>query len=398
MVRLSRYTPALMAQRILALARHLSNNITLRKTPIVAFAISCTSFYLLSEVLSAQVRGLELLGAFLEAENKVIAITFGKVFPDSDSELEDVANWRLIAGKDNELSVTCAQVLHPRGSKSVELRVDPAVPTDRPIVVTYLRENFPSVSVGNVRATTEGRPFTVAKGRSDSDIYVRGAYEMDNNTDALYSLDAKGGFLFDVGRWGALGAKGTVITSSKKNVDLDSTMTTLSLERVVNLSAGTVFVVDFDFLGTEHAKGHDTTNVVSKHYGKLLLPSLKLPASQFISVGLNGGTELGRGIGRWLWGFSTYYLFLRPPVVERMSIDVEYVVRRLWAVEPYHEPPDVAESHTKPRSFVSVGVNLELRRPLSVSMEYQRGSLPPRYNFVSHKYNLGLTLKLKQSN
>jgi hypothetical protein len=74
----------------------------------------------------------------------------------------------------------------------------------------------------SISPNTPVTPLVSAKKQDDSDIYVKGSYTGVENGDPSWDLDSFGGYMWELGKPGALGAYAQAKTSSSKSADLDS--------------------------------------------------------------------------------------------------------------------------------------------------------------------------------
>lgn len=281
------------------------------------------------------------------------------------------------------------------------------------VVVTFLDANFPSVSSSEPEKSGAGKKFAPAKGSSDADLYLNGAVSAGAGTRPNYTVQAKAGYLFDLGKdgkYGTLGPASELALDTNVSSDPDHLKMAVAYDRLFPMASSTAWIFHSNFIGGEFDKKGTTKNLVSDLSMKLVVPSLRLDTHTFATadflIGFEGGKNYvvpkGGSLGsfdRKVLGVNAYYLLLHPGPLDRVSLTGSYVVRLPSTKEPL-VPAGATDPvfTTRPRHHVEVDANFMFSKAFGITAQYTWGSLPPLFSFVDHKVLIGLTLQLKQAN
>jgi hypothetical protein len=393
----------------------------------------------LSVVLLSTLCGAGALPAFAFADNNLVyvilfadvsggnlVVQFGNSVPPTDV-LSDKSNWLIRTVKQDdpkdERSFNPDDVSVTTGTGAgtiITLVVNAGLnKSTHRITVRFQQPNFPEFAVGEPTKTGSRATFTAAKGKEDADIYFSGSAAGARESKPLYSFESKLGYLFSLGRKGAIGPRAEVSAASESDIDPDSIKATVSYEKAWPLkwwrSSG--FILRSDALGLEFDKENRNRNLMTELNGTLVLPPKRLGESTFAAVDFMAGFEGGHnyrhalnedeGLGnlwRWKFGANFYFVALKPPPVfklKRVDFSTEYKVRLLDSAEPFTETvggEEVTMLRKKPRHYVGSDLDLMFSDALGVSLKYRYGSLPPAFKLVNNSVSVGLTFKLKQAN
>lgn len=282
------------------------------------------------------------------------------------------------------------------------------------IVVTYLDANFPSVSSSEPEKGGVAKKFAPAKGSSDADLYLAGAVSSGVGTHPNYTVQAKAGYLFGLGRdgrYGSLGPASELALDTNVSSDPNHMKASMAYDKVIPLApSAAAWIFHSNFIGGEFDKKGTTKNLVSDLSMRLVVPSFRLDTRTFTTadflVGFEGGKNYevpkGQALGsfdRKVLGVNGYYLLLRPGPLDRIALTGSYVLRLPSTAEPF--VPAGATNPiftTKPRHHAEANLNLMFSKAFGITAQYTWGSLPPLFSFVDHKVVLGLALQLKQAN
>ena len=283
------------------------------------------------------------------------------------------------------------------------------------ISVRFQQPNFPEFTLGESPKTGAGADFTKAKGKEDADIYFSGLAAGARGSKPLYSFESKVGYLFSLGRKGAIGPRAEVNAASESNIDPDSIKAAVSYEKAFVFGPARGLILRSDALGVEFDKENRNRNLMTELNGTLVLPPARLNDNTFAAIDFMTGFEGGHnyrhtldednglgGLWRWKFGINVYFVALKPPrVFKRIDFNAGYNVRLLHTAEPFTETiggEEMTRLTKKPRHHVSSNLDFMFSDALGISLKYQYGSLPPAFKLVNHSASVGLTFKLKQAN
>jgi hypothetical protein len=354
-----------------------------------------------------------------------LEVRFGNDIPPDDA-LTVENNWLirtvdLKTGVEDQFppdDVTVARPPNSRGSIPTLIVNRTLDPSTHRIIVRLQLPNFPEFTVGEPQKRGARKNFTAAKGKEDADIYFSGTAAGARESKPLYSFESKLGYLFSLGRKGAIGPRAEVNAASESNIDPDSIKASVSYEKIFLFGAARGLILRSDAFGLEFDKENRNRNLMTELNGTLVLPPHRFGEGTFAALDLMAGFEAGHnyrhelnedeGLGnlwRWKFGVNAYFLTLNPPLFKRLFKRIDwsagYTVRLLNTAEPFTRTINGEEETTltkKPRHHASSDLDFMFSDALGVTLKYRYGSLPPQFKFVDHSASVGLTLKLKQAN
>lgn len=359
-----------------------------------------------------------------DPEQKTIEVAFGKSLPSIEA-LENVDNWLVRSLSENgvETSFKPASATFFRADPTqniVHLKMaqtyspgGPLDPATHRVTIRFQQANFPDVDLNKLQTQGTSPIFVPAKGKADADIYLSGLAAAARGAKPLYSFESKLGYLWSLGRKGAIGARGTVDAAKETNIDPDSITFMGSYEKVFVFAPVTGMIFRSDFIGGEIDKANETHNLATKADAVFVIPSAQLGESNFATIDFTFGFEGGKnyrheldpdglgGFWRWKLGATAYFVALNPPAFSRINFSTEYKVRLLNSAEPFTEKiggEDITRLRKKPRHYVGSDLDFMFSKAFGISIKYRYGSLPPAFKFVDHSVSAGLTFQLKQAN
>lgn len=390
-----------------------------RRVALAVALLSTPCWLATATALAFQGNDLVYVIRFADLSSAGLEVQFGNDVPP-DAAIEDENNWLirtvdLQTGAERRFPPNSATVAHTPAGSIVTLVVSPPLnKSTHRISVRFQQPNFPEFTLGEAKKTGPRANFTKAKGKEDADIYFSGLASGARESKPLYSFESKLGYLFSLGRKGAIGPRAEVNAASESNIDPDSIKATLSYEKAFVFGPARGLIVRSDALGLEFDKENRNRNLMTEFNGTLVPPPARLGESTFAAIDFMAGFEGGHnyrhalnedhGLGnlwRWKFGANVYFVALDPPVFKRIDFSTSYQVRLLQTAEPFTETiggEEVTTLSKRPRHHVASNLDFMFSDALGISLKYQYGSLPPAFKLVNHSASVGLTFKLKQAN
>ena len=372
--------------------------------------------------------------------------------PPSQKDLENPANWAIQATPPGAGPAEPVDIIgNPQYSAAtqtvtIDYKLPPGLgPNDNPRRFTWsVQYTGPVVLSGKVAPGNS--MFSPAKGKSDADIYLSGAFLAGEGTKPLYTLDAKVGWVPEWGSSGIFaGFEGTAtINSSAKppvnrtRADPDSITADANVHfiKVKKIKPGSVptrhgqggWLFSLYPAKGEFSRKYPESNFVPaatvewvdlvRNFGKrsavAFYPSagfeagtnLNKPASiEGTPVNLSGYGAIFRGV---LGAYAGYYIRATKPDPGnpyQFEITSTFVDR----IEGFREPflttaiqngksVTVVNFGRNPREYLETDLTWNITPLLGLTAKHTWGSLPPLFNMTGNQVTIGLTFKAKLPN
>lgn len=369
-------------------------------------------------------------------EPNMINLRFGESFPSSDEVLKDVSKWVVFdidQGGIKKFQPDSVDVSRRGGS--VTLHMGAGFNADghsfdtslHKVVVQFMHGNLPSATLGRPKRKNEGKTFVAAKGKDAADIYFSGEAATAREAKPQYSIEAKGGYLFNLrgtrtrsdGRrvlidLGSIGVKGTFNSGAASSIDPDSITVGGTYRKLFVVGTAAGFRLNSDFLGFEFDKDNKTRNLVSEANLDYVFPALVIGTNKVASFDVLAGAEGGHnyknelapdGIGnfyRWKFGANAYFTVFKPfKQLARITYNTEYKLRLPRSAEIFYQTIDGEEQKSltkRPRHYIATDLDFMFTDAVGIALKHRYGSLPPAFKLVDNKVSVGLVVQFQQVN
>jgi hypothetical protein len=377
-------------------------------------------------------------------ERRSVYVTFDPSPPEG--QIRPIARWVIYStapAGSRRLRVRFVDTGTLASQATIRLEVSPTVPLD----VTALDVSFyddegavhvpkEAISLGT---SQPGPPIAGAKGKDDSDIYVKGSYTAVVDGDPVYDIDAFAGYMKAVQLGasktyiGRFGAYGQVRTKHSSKADPDSFLTYLVYQRHIGGGTGwagpfSLPYISYRFAGWEFDREGKQLNFITSPVITLPMrlsgrltgaaePGLTFPnmtlqlGTEFVNVRSSPIAPAKEWHTRGLLGatFSTGYAPERQGF-HSVQFTSAYQVRLPSSSEIFYDdkfaPIDPATGKkgdappllgSQARHSLDTKITYNVVKWAGVTFEHTYGSLPPLFKKTGNTFEFGLVLTLKQT-